>query len=95
MEAIPNFDIYIFVAVILFILGLFSTVLYSRMEPRERDKYSSYGGGSVEDFVKLADDEEIIRDYNVATVEKPSYGEVHFAITNKRLIMYGLNELYK
>ena len=47
-----------------------------------------YIGGSDADYVELANDESIIKDYYVATVKKPSYGEAHFAVTNKRLIMY-------
>jgi hypothetical protein len=43
---------------------------------------------SIKDIIQLATDEEVVKDYFAATVKKPSYGEAHFAITNKRLIMY-------
>ena len=47
---------------------------------------------NVAEYVQLADDEAIVKDYYVATVRKPSYGEAHFALTNKRLIMYVWSE---
>jgi hypothetical protein len=42
----------------------------------------------VRNYVELADDEDVTEDYHVATIKKPSHGEAHFAVTNKRLIMY-------
>lgn len=42
----------------------------------------------VEDIIELATGEIVLKDYYAANVRKPSYGEAHFAITNKRLIWY-------
>jgi hypothetical protein len=42
----------------------------------------------LEDFVTLADDEIRSKDYYAATVRKPSPGQVHVAVTTKRVILY-------
>ncbi len=56
---------------------------------RKKEIKTSYSNRkTLADFVKLADDEVIIKDYHSTVVKKPSYGEGHFAVTNKRLIMY-------
>ena len=37
--------------------------------------------------VKLSDDETIIKDYHAANIKKPSKGEAHLILTNKRVII--------
>jgi hypothetical protein len=39
-------------------------------------------------YVELADEEAFVKDYYIATINKPDYGEAHLAVTNKRVIMY-------
>ena len=36
----------------------------------------------------ISDDEYIIKDYNAAKIQKPSKGEAHVALTNKRALIY-------
>lgn len=43
---------------------------------------------NVEDYVTLADDETVVKDYYAAAVKKPTRGEAHVAVTNKRVILY-------
>jgi hypothetical protein len=42
----------------------------------------------IRNLIKLADDEMIVRDYFVANTEKQGFGELHYVVTNKRVIMY-------
>ena len=35
-----------------------------------------------------SDDEYIVKDYNAAKIKKPSKGETHVALTNKRALIY-------
>jgi len=37
--------------------------------------------------LKFSDDETIVKDYNAAKIKKPSKGEVHVILTNKRVII--------
>ncbi len=39
-------------------------------------------------YVDLANDEIFVKDYHIATIEDPDYGEAHVAITKLRVIMY-------
>lgn len=39
-------------------------------------------------YVDLADEEIFVKDYHIATIEEPDYGEAHVAITKLRVIMY-------
>lgn len=43
---------------------------------------------NVRDYVTLADDEVVVKDYYAATVKKPNHGEAHVAATTKRVILY-------
>lgn len=43
---------------------------------------------NVEDYVTLADDEAVVKDYYAAAVKKPTHGEAHVAVTSKRVILY-------
>ena len=43
---------------------------------------------TLEDIIRLANDEVVVKDYYAADVKKPTHGEAHFALTNKRLIWY-------
>jgi len=90
-DSIPNFDQYVFVAVGLFIIGFIAALVYARTE-RENSKSVANSRGNVKDFIEFANGEVLIKDYFVATVKEPSYGEAHFALTNKRLIMYVWSE---
>jgi hypothetical protein len=91
-ESIPNFDQYVFVSVGLFIIGLISAFTYASFAPRENSNSPAYSRGNVKDFIEFANGEVLIKDYFVATVKEPSYGEAHFAVTNRRLIMYVWSE---
>jgi hypothetical protein len=42
----------------------------------------------ITSLIKLADDEIIVKDYFVANTEKQGFGELHYVVTNKRVIMY-------
>jgi len=42
----------------------------------------------IRNLIKLADDEIIVKDYFVANTEKQGFGELHYVVTNKRVIMY-------
>ncbi len=39
-------------------------------------------------YVELADEEAFVKDYHVATIKDPDYGEAHLSVTSKRMIMY-------
>jgi uncharacterized protein YacL len=42
----------------------------------------------VKNYVQLADEEAFVKDYHMATINKPDYGEAHLTVTNKRVLMY-------
>jgi hypothetical protein len=42
----------------------------------------------IQDYIEFSDDETMIKDYNAALVKKPSEGELHVGLTNKRVILY-------
>lgn len=43
---------------------------------------------NINEQVRISDDEYVIKDYNAAKVKKPTKGEAHVALTNKRAIIY-------
>jgi hypothetical protein len=55
----------------------------NEMENRDVNKNKD-----IRNLIKLADDEMIVRDYFVANREKQGFGELHYVVTNKRVIMY-------
>ena len=55
---------------------------------KDKEKKDSTISKSLKDIIQFATDEVIVRDYHAANVKKPSYGQAHFALTNKRLIWY-------
>ncbi len=54
----------------------------------EKENIDTDNNKLITDLIKLADDETIVKDYFVASTEKQNYGELHYVVTNKRVIMY-------